>query len=47
MIPRSEQRIIDERTEARYPATSSTAVMEFRGRKHVVLAFYALDWTPT
>ena len=36
MIPRSEQRIIDERSEARYPATSSTAVMEFRGRKHVV-----------
>lgn len=36
MIPRSEQRVIDERGEARYPATSSTAVMEFRGRKHVV-----------
>ncbi len=36
MIPRSEQRVIDERNEARYPATSSTAVMEFRGRKHVV-----------
>ena len=36
MIPRSEQRTIDERSEARYPATSSTAVMEFRGRKHVV-----------
>lgn len=20
---------------------------DFRGRRHVVLAFYALDWTPT
>ena len=20
---------------------------DFQGRKHVVLAFYALDWTPT
>jgi peroxiredoxin len=20
---------------------------DFRGKKHVVLAFYALDWTPT
>ncbi len=36
MIPRSEKRLIDERDEARYPAASSTAVMQFRGRKHVV-----------
>lgn len=36
MIPRSESRSIDERVEARYPAVSSTAVLEFRGRKHVV-----------
>ena len=36
MIPRSEKRAIDERNEARYPAASSTAVMQFRGRKHVV-----------
>ena len=36
MIPRNEQRSIDERGEARYPAMSSTAVLEFRGRKHVV-----------
>ena len=36
MIPRSEQRSIDERGEARHPAVSSTAVLEFRGRKHVV-----------
>lgn len=36
MIPRSEKRVIDERDEARYPAASSTAVMQFRGRKHVV-----------
>ncbi|MGN6058009.1 MAG: PilZ domain-containing protein [Sphingomicrobium sp.] len=36
MIPRSEKRRIDERQETRHPAASSTAVMEFRGRKHVV-----------
>jgi hypothetical protein len=36
MIPRTEHRSIDERAEARHPAVSSTAVLEFRGRKHVV-----------
>jgi hypothetical protein len=36
MIPRSGQRSIDERGEARHSAVSSTAVLEFRGRKHVV-----------
>jgi hypothetical protein len=36
MIPRNEHRSIDERGEARHPAVSSTAVLEFRGRKHVV-----------
>lgn len=36
MIPRSEQRSIDERSEGRSPALSNTAVLEFRGRKHVV-----------
>ena len=36
MIPRSAQRSIDEREELRHPAVSSTAVLEFRGRKHVV-----------
>ena len=36
MIPRPEQRRIDERAEARHAAVSSTAVLEFRGRKHVV-----------
>ena len=36
MIPRSDQRSIDERTEARHTSASSTAVLEFRGRKHVV-----------
>src|ERR1043165_6621791 len=36
MIPRSEQRHIDERMEARHAAVSSTAVLEFRGRKHVI-----------
>ena len=36
MIPRSEKRSIDERGEARYPSASSTAVLDFRGRNHVV-----------
>lgn len=36
IIPRSEQRSIDERGEARHAPLSSTAVLEFRGRKHVV-----------
>ncbi len=36
MIPRTEKRSTDERTEVRYPSLSSTAVLEFRGRKHVV-----------
>jgi PilZ domain len=36
MIPRNARRTIDERLEARYPASSSTAMMDFRGRKHVV-----------
>ncbi len=36
MIPRSAHRTIDERGELRRPATSSSAMLEFRGRKHVV-----------
>jgi hypothetical protein len=36
MIPRTEQRSIDERAELRHSAVSNTAVLEFRGRKHVV-----------
>jgi hypothetical protein len=36
MIPRSETRHINERGELRHPAVSGTAVLEFRGRKHVV-----------
>jgi hypothetical protein len=36
MIPRTEQRSIDERAEPRHTAGSSTAVLDFRGRKHVV-----------
>ena len=36
MIPRSERRSIDERLEERLPAVSSTGVMDFRGRNHVV-----------
>ena len=36
MIPRSATRHIDERSEPRDAAISGTAVMEFRGRKHVV-----------
>ena len=36
MIPRTVKRMIDHRAEDRVPAGSETAVMEFRGRKHVV-----------
>jgi hypothetical protein len=36
MIPRSAKRSIDERGEVRHAAVSNTAVLEFRGRKHVV-----------
>jgi hypothetical protein len=36
MIPRTEQRAIDERGEVRHASLSSTGVLEFRGRKHVV-----------
>ena len=36
MIPRHARRIIDERLKLRHPATSSTAMLEYRGRKHVV-----------
>jgi hypothetical protein len=36
MIPRSSARNIDERAEPRSEADSGTAVLEFRGRKHVV-----------
>jgi hypothetical protein len=36
MIPRSATRSIDERAEARCTAISSTAALEFRGRRHVV-----------
>ena len=36
MIPRTVKRMLDERSEERFPAGSETVVMEFRGRKHVV-----------
>ncbi|MEO8547784.1 MAG: PilZ domain-containing protein [Sphingomicrobium sp.] len=36
MIPRSVKRMLDERTEERLDAQAQTAVMEFRGRKHMV-----------
>ena len=36
MIPRTVKRMFDERGEAREAADAQTAVMEFRGRKHVV-----------
>jgi hypothetical protein len=36
MIPRSVKRMFDERAEPREPADSQTAVMEVRGRKHMV-----------
>ena len=36
MIPRTVKRMLDERLEERQPATSETAAMDFRGRRHVV-----------
>lgn len=36
MIPRSVQRMFDERAEPRTPAESQTAVLALRGRRHVV-----------
>jgi hypothetical protein len=36
MIPRSHRRTVDERDEDRFPAESCTAVMDFRGRNHVI-----------
>ncbi len=36
LIPRSARRTIDERDEARRPSASSTAALEYRGRRHVV-----------
>ena len=36
MIPRTAQRVVDERNEPRHPAASNTAMLEFRGRRHVV-----------
>jgi hypothetical protein len=36
MIPRHEQRVIDERGEVRHAAASNSAALEFRGRRHVV-----------
>jgi hypothetical protein len=36
MIPRTATRTIDERTELRHAAVSSTAVLNFRGRKQEI-----------
>lgn len=36
MIPRSVRRVFDERSEPREEAESQSAVLELRGRKHVV-----------
>ena len=36
MIPRSATRAIDERAELRRAALSGTAVLEYRGRRHVI-----------
>lgn len=36
MIPRTVRRIFDERLEPRNDVESQTAVLELRGRKHVV-----------
>lgn len=36
MIERQVTRTIDQRDELRHPPVSATAVLEYRGRKHVV-----------
>jgi hypothetical protein len=36
MVGRSAKRTINERSELRYASVSGTAVLEFRGRRHVV-----------
>jgi methyl-accepting chemotaxis protein len=36
MIPRAATRAIDERGELRHAALSGTAVLEYRGRRHVI-----------
>jgi len=36
MIPRTVKRMMDERSEERFPSDSSTAVMTLRDRRHVV-----------
>ncbi len=36
MIPRTVKRMMDERSEERFPSDSSTAVMSIRDRRHVV-----------
>ncbi len=36
MIPRSVKRLFDERAEDRIEAASQTAVLTFRGKRHVV-----------
>lgn len=36
MIPRGVRRMFDQRSEARDPVESQTAMLEWRGRKHVV-----------
>jgi hypothetical protein len=36
MVPRSAQRMIDERGEPRHASISSTAVLEWHGRKYVI-----------
>jgi hypothetical protein len=36
IVPRSEKRRVDERTERRFEPESQTAMLEIRGRRHVV-----------
>lgn len=36
MVERAARRTINERDEPRHPSASSTAALEFRGRRHVV-----------
>ena len=36
MIPRTVKRMLDERAEPRQPASTETAALQFRDRRHVV-----------
>ena len=44
----NEIRIGDPAPEFRLPASGNTEISlgDFRGKRHVILAFYPFDWSP-